>query len=83
MLQPSMLCFIQLVKDRTNLHVWAHTVKKGLRHSRPQTRCHLPNSPWAGINKFFPAIEGLVSNIPAGDGNVANLLFTVHMCLVV
>ncbi len=34
---------------------------------------HLPNSPWAGIAKLFPPRESLVSDIPAGDGNVANL----------
>jgi hypothetical protein len=32
-----------------------------------------PNSLRAGIIKFFPPRESLVSDIPAGDGNVANL----------
>ncbi len=26
-----------------------YTVKKGYRFSRPQSGCHLPNSPWPGI----------------------------------
>jgi hypothetical protein len=50
-----------------------YTVKKGERFSRPQTGCHLLNSPWAGIIKLFPARESLVSDIPAGDGKIANL----------
>ncbi len=51
---------------------WVHC-KKGQRFSRPQPGCHLPNSPWAGIIKFFPARERLVSDIPAGDGKTVNL----------
>ncbi len=50
-----------------------YTVKKGLLFSRPQPGCHLPNSPRTGIIKLFPAREGLVSDIPAGDGKTANL----------
>ncbi len=50
-----------------------YTVKKGERHSRPQPECHLPNSLWAGISILFPPRDGLVSEIPAGDENVANL----------
>ncbi len=52
---------------------WLYTVKKGLRFSRPQPGCHLPNSPWAGVIKFFPARESLVSDIPAGNGKTDNL----------
>jgi hypothetical protein len=48
--------------------------KKYLLFSCPQPGCHLPNSPWAGIIKLFPARrESLVSDIPAGDGKTANL----------
>jgi hypothetical protein len=47
-----------------------HTVKKFKRFSRPQPGCHWLNSPWAGI---FPPRESLVSDIPAGDGKMANL----------
>jgi hypothetical protein len=50
-----------------------YTVKKGLRFSRPQPGCHLPNSSWPRIIQFFPATESLVSDIPAGDGKTANL----------
>jgi hypothetical protein len=35
-------------------------------------------SPWQGIIKLFLAREGLVSDIPAGDGKIANLFFTVY-----
>jgi hypothetical protein len=36
-----------------------------------QPGCHLPNSPWLGIVKLFPAMESLVSDI------TAYLFFTV------
>jgi len=48
-------------------------VKKGQRYSCPQPGCHSPNSPWAGIIELFPRRESLVSNIPSGDRNIANL----------
>ncbi len=51
--------------------MYAYTVKKGSEISQ------ILNSPWAGIIKFFPPRESLVSDIPAGDGNVANPFFTV------
>jgi hypothetical protein len=54
-----------------------YTVKKGLRFSRPQPGCHFPNSPWPGIIKLFLARESLVSEIPAGDGKIANLFYSV------
>ncbi len=58
----------------TNLRpVAPYTVKKGKRVSRPQPGCHLPNSPWTGIIKLFLAWRSLVSDIPAGDGKIANL----------
>ncbi len=47
-----------------------YTVKKFKRFSRPQPGCQWLNSPWAGI---FPPRESLVSDIPAGDGKMANL----------
>ncbi len=52
---------------------WDYTVKIGKRHSRPQPGCHLPNSPWARKIKLFPPRESVVSDIPAEDGNAANL----------
>jgi hypothetical protein len=52
-----------------------YTEKKRWRHSRPQPGCHLPNSSWEGIIKLFPPSESLVSDIPAGGRNVANLFF--------
>jgi hypothetical protein len=50
-----------------------YTVKKGLLFYRSQQGCHLPNSPWPGIIKLFPARESLASDIPAGDRKTANL----------
>jgi hypothetical protein len=37
-----------------------------------------PYSPWAGLIKLFSPRECLVSDIPAGDGNVANLCLRPH-----
>ncbi len=51
--------------------------KKGYRFSRSQPVCHLPNSPWRDMIKLFPARENLVSDIPAGDGKMANLFYSV------
>ncbi len=55
--------------------------KKAFRYSRPQPGCHLPNSPWAGIINIWRhnsrPRESLVSDIPAGDGNIKKLVFTV------
>jgi hypothetical protein len=59
-----------------------YTVKKGYRHSRPQPGCHLPNSPWAGITKLLPPRKSLVGDIPAGDGNVANLFLRCPSCSI-
>jgi hypothetical protein len=56
-----------------------YTVKKGSRFSRPQTGCHLPNSPWPGIIQLFPPRESLVSDIPAEDGKISNLFYSVWM----
>ncbi len=47
--------------------------KKGERFSRPQPGCHWLNSLWAGIIELFPSRESLISDIPAGDGKMANL----------
>ncbi len=48
------------------------TVKKGLATFPSPVGMSLTAS-WAGIVKLFPARENLVSDIPAGDGNVGNL----------
>jgi hypothetical protein len=55
----------------------AYTEKKICRFSSPQPGYHLPNSPWAGKIKLFPARESLVSDILAGDGRIANLFYSV------
>ncbi len=51
------------------------TVKKKFRHSRPQPcRMSLTKLSLGGNDLIIPAPrESLVSDIPAGDGNVANL----------
>jgi hypothetical protein len=36
------------------------------------------NAPWPGIVKLFLAGESLVSDIQAGDGNIANLFYSVE-----
>ncbi len=51
----------------------------GYLFSRPQPGCHLPNSPWSGIIKLFPARESLVSDIPAGDGKNCNIFYSVRL----
>ncbi len=61
-----------------DLHIQYCTVKKGSRFSCPQPRCHLPNSAWPGIIKLFPARESLVSDIPAEDGKISNLFYSVY-----
>ncbi len=55
-----------------------YTVKKGFRYSRTQPGCHLPDSLWAGIMtlyKLFTPRASLLSDIPAGDGNIENLFY--------
>ncbi len=37
---------------------------------------------WPGIIELFPAMESLVSDIPAGDGK-SRTYFTVHACLII
>jgi hypothetical protein len=54
-----------------------YTVKKGYRFSLPQPGCHLPNSPWTGNLKLFPARESLVSDIPAGEGKINHFFYSV------
>jgi hypothetical protein len=70
------------VTVRTALHLSLHCKKKVSGFSRPQPGCHLPNSPWAGIIKFFPARKSMVSDIPAGDGKTDNLFLQCKLPLV-
>jgi hypothetical protein len=56
--------------------------KKGKRFSRPQPGCHQPNSPWPGIVKLLPAEESLVSDIPAGDGEIGNLFLQCTLYII-
>ncbi len=51
--------------------------KKDYWFFRLQPECHLPNSPWPGIIKLFPARGSLVSDISARDGKTANLFYSV------
>jgi hypothetical protein len=50
--------------------------KKGYRFSRPQPGCHLPNSPWPGIIKLFPAREVWLVTSRLGTGKTITF-FTV------
>jgi hypothetical protein len=52
--------------------------EKKLSFFRPQPEYHLQNYPWPGIVKLFPAMESLVSDIPAGDGEKENLFYSVN-----
>jgi hypothetical protein len=54
-----------------------YTVNKGYSFFHLQPGCHLPNSPWPGIIKLFPASGNLVSDT-SGDGKTTNLFFTVY-----
>jgi hypothetical protein len=56
-----------------NLSHWTYTVKKRLATFPSPAGGHSPNSPWAGIIKLLPPRESLVSDIQAGNGNVASL----------
>ncbi len=58
--------------------MWSYTVKNGLPFSRPQPVCHWLNSSWAGI---LPPRESLVSDIPAGDGKIVKLFYSVWLCV--
>ncbi len=51
--------------------------KKGL-----QPGCHLPNSPWPGMIKLFPASGSLLIDIPSGDGKTESrfLQFRLQWC---
>ncbi len=60
-----------------------YTVPTYLCRMRPTTHCKKkvsdqpPNSPWLDKNKLFPAIESLVSDIPAGERKIVNLFYSV------
>jgi hypothetical protein len=56
-----------------NYFLIIHYKKKVSDIPVPRGACHLPNSPWAEIISFFPPRQSLISDIPAGDVNVANL----------
>jgi hypothetical protein len=58
-----------------------YTLKKGYIYifQSPAGMSHIPNSPWSGIHKVFPARESLVSDFPAGEGKMANLFYIVDV----
>jgi hypothetical protein len=56
---------------RIELRTFLHS-KKAFRYSRPQPGSHLPNAPYR-LPQLFPPRESLVSDIPAGDGNIEKL----------
>jgi hypothetical protein len=43
--------------------------------------CHLPNSPWPGRIKLFPARDSLVSDTTAGDGKTGKQLTFFLLCI--
>jgi hypothetical protein len=43
----------------------------------------MPNSPWPVTIKIFPAREILVSDVPAEDGKIVNLFYSVLYLLYV
>jgi hypothetical protein len=59
------------------LYINRYTVKKGF--PSPERMSLTKNSPWPGIIKLFPALESLVSDIPAGGGKISNLFYSVGM----
>jgi hypothetical protein len=62
-----------------------YIVKKAFRYSRPQPGCHLPTLPgreWDDIYKLFPPRESLVSDIPAGDGNIKKLFLQCNLPMI-
>ncbi len=59
-------------------HPWRYTVKKGLRFSSPQPGCHLGTKlSLAGNNGIIPGQGKLVCDIPAGDGKIFKLFYSV------
>jgi hypothetical protein len=65
---------IELIDSASKQTDLLYTVKKGYRFSLPN-RDSLIKLFLAGIIKFFPARESLVSDIPipTGDGKITNL----------
>jgi hypothetical protein len=63
-----------------NMNITMHCKKRLALFSRPRLGCHLPNSPWPGIIKLFPARESSVSDIPAGYGEIGNLFLPCEVC---
>jgi hypothetical protein len=49
-LNDHVVCKYTREKGRGKWEGRGHTVKKAFRYSRPQPGCHLPKTPWAGIN---------------------------------
>ncbi len=54
-----------------------HCKKKVSDFPVPSREVTNQTPPWRGIIYLFPAGESLESDIPAGDGKMANLFFTV------
>ncbi len=60
-----------------------YIVKKGIQEYTVKKISDFPvpswdvTTPWPGIIELFPARDSLVSDIPAGDGKIANLFYSV------
>jgi hypothetical protein len=55
-----------------------YTVKKASDFLLSQPGCQLPNSPWPGLIKLFPAGERLVNDIPERNGKIVSLFYSLH-----
>jgi hypothetical protein len=63
---------------RNDAIIKIHTVKKDLPYSRPSRDVTITKLSLAGNNLIIPGQGELVSDIPAGDGKIVNLFYSVH-----
>jgi hypothetical protein len=78
--QAAETCFVKVTsrkKEQLTILVRYLHCKKNYRFSRPQMGYYLPNSPWPVIIKLFLASESLLSDIPAGDGKIVSLFYSL------
>jgi hypothetical protein len=67
---------IQRINCSVLSSVYVHC-KKRLSFFPSPAGMHLPNFPWPGIINLFPSRESLVCDIPAGDGKIIALFYSV------
>jgi hypothetical protein len=78
------LCFTCAAQFEQNffLELVCIHCKKGYRFSRLQPGCHLPNSPWRGIIKLFPARREFGKGHPGWGRENGLPFFTVYFILI-